>query len=122
MARNKYRYRFDQFVALPRAWFHNRCPEWKALSGSAKLLYGYIKAGYNGSNNGEITLHYSQLCGVKGLSSSATIAKASRELEKGDWIHRAEFGGLPRKAVKYALTGKHDDCLEKQGGFSGGRH
>ncbi len=41
--------------------------EWKGLSASAKLFYIYLKGKYNGQNNGEIRLYYSELDGVKGL-------------------------------------------------------
>ena len=85
--------------------------EWKSLTPSAKLLYIYLKAKYNGSNNGEIQLHYSELKGVKGLSSDSTASKAFRELEKKEWIKRTQFGGVYRYFNKFELTGKHDDLL-----------
>jgi hypothetical protein len=113
MAKRNRRWNHANFVALPRAWFHkSNCPEWAALSAAAKLLYTYLKACWNGSNNGQITLHYSQLHGVRGLSSSSTVSNASKELAKGGWINKTELGGLHRKAIKYELTGKHDPYLQ----------
>ena len=88
-----------------------RSIEWKSLTPSAKLLYLYLKAKYDGSNNGEIQLHYSELKGVQGISSDSTVSKAFRELEKKGWIKRTRFGGLYRYINKYELTGNYDDHL-----------
>ncbi|MFC2142145.1 helix-turn-helix domain-containing protein, partial [Acidobacteriota bacterium] len=63
--------------------------DWKELIPAAKLFYIHLKAKHNGSNNGEIRLHYSELKGVKGLSSPSTIAKAIRELKDKGWIEVA---------------------------------
>ena len=113
MGKKNRRWKHANFVALPREWFHkSNCPEWKALSAAAKLLYEYLKAGWNGSNNGQITLHYSQLRGVKGISSSSTISKAFKELEQTGWINKSALGGLYRKTNQYELTGKHDPYLQ----------
>ena len=98
------------FLQLPRAFIHGKCEEWKRLSGRAKLLYIYIKGCYNGTNNGQIHLHYSQLKGHRGISSTSAIADSFRELEKGGWIERTRFGGLYRFNNLYRLTWKHDKC------------
>ena len=98
------------FLQIPRAFIHGRCEEWKKLSGRAKLLYVYLKGCYNGSNNGEIHLHYSQLKGHRGISSSSAIADSIRELEKGEWIERTKFGGMHRFNNLYRLTWKYDRC------------
>ncbi len=89
--------------------FH--CDEWKVLSPSAKLLYLYLKARFNGSNNGKIRLSYSALSGIKGISSSATISKAMKELEESGWINRTKIGGLYRNNNEFRLTAKFDECL-----------
>ncbi len=113
MGKRKRRWPNANFVAIPRHWLHkDQCPEWKALSASAKLLYIYLKACWNGRNNGEITLHYSQLRGVTGLSSSATVSRAFKDLESGGWIRRKDLGGLYRKSNHYELTGKYDPYLQ----------
>ena len=85
--------------------------EWKRLSASEKLLYIYIKAKYNGSNNGEINLYYSELKGIRGLSSPCTISKSILGLEKGGWIKRTQNGGLFRYKNEFRLTGTHDNCI-----------
>jgi predicted transcriptional regulator len=85
--------------------------EWKNLSPSAKILYIHLKAKYNGSNNGNIDLHYSEMKGIKGLSSHSTISKALKELLDKDWIKKKEFGGLYRHSNKYELTGTFDDYI-----------
>jgi hypothetical protein len=97
------------FVMLSRAMLD--MPEWRKLSASAKLAYIYIKNGFTGRNNGGITVSYASLSGVKGLSSSGTIAKGLRELETNGWIRRANHGGLPRLPNTYELTGNYDEYL-----------
>jgi hypothetical protein len=85
------------------------CSGWKDLSPSAKLLYMYIKAKYNGSNNGEIKLSYSELSGVKGISSSRTISKAQLELTTKEWIEITTHGGMYRYSNLYKLTWRFDN-------------
>lgn len=97
------------FVMLPRKML--RCEGWKNLSPAAKILYIHLKGKYNGHNNREIRLHYSELNGVKGLSSSSTISNAFKELEEGKWIKRIKIGGMYRYFNEYELTGYYDDYL-----------
>jgi predicted transcriptional regulator len=94
---------------LPRKML--RSEAWKDLNAAAKILYIYIKGKYNGSNNGDIRLYYSELKGVKGCSSSATVSKASKELQEKGWIKRKKLGGLYRYCNEYELTGEHDAYL-----------
>jgi hypothetical protein len=82
----------QSFVGLSRKMLG--LPEWRKLSQSAKLAYIYLKDGYTGSNNGEIKVYNASLRGIKGLSSSGTIAKGLRELEKDGWIRRTNHGGV----------------------------
>lgn len=100
---------FNNFVALPRKTLWSQ--EWKELSTSAKLFYIQLKAKYNGDNNGKIRLHYSELNGIKGISSSSAIANAIKELEKKEWIKRTRRGGLHRFHNVFELTGKYDDHI-----------
>ncbi len=101
--------KFNSFVAIPRKILWSQ--EWKELSPSAKLFYIQLKAKYNGNNNGEIRLHYSELDGIKGISSSSAIANAIRELEQKEWIRKTRQGGLYRYHNKFELTGKYDDHI-----------
>jgi predicted transcriptional regulator len=87
------------------------CDEWKRLTPRAKILYLYIKAKYNGSNNGCIRLYYSELKGVKGFSSHGAISRAFKELEEKNWIRRKQIGGLYRHINDYELIGKYDGML-----------
>jgi len=84
------------------------CEEWKELLPSAKLLYIYIKSKYNSFNNGEISLSYSELAGIKGISSSKTISKAQSELIKKGWISVTQHGGMYRYFNLYKLTWRFD--------------
>ena len=99
------------FVMLPRKMLRN--DEWKDLSSKAKLFYIHLKGKYNGSNNGQIRLHYSELKGIKGISSPTTIASASKELQDKGWIKRKEIGGLYRYFNEYELTGEHDAYIQQ---------
>jgi len=85
--------------------------KWKELTRSERELYIYLKVGDNGSNNGEITLPYSNL---KGIMNSATMSKALRGLIYKDWIVKAHSGGLYEKASKYKITYLHDKRLGKK--------
>ena len=84
------------------------CKEWKELTSAAKLLYVYIKLKYNGSNNGKIRLPYSELRGIKGISSSKTISNAQSELIKKGWISVTQHGGMYRYFNLYKLTWRFD--------------
>jgi len=110
MTKRKARKLHKSFVMIGRGMLL-RSQEWKNLGASAKILYLYLKAKYNGSNNGQIRLYYSELKGIKGLCSSATASKAFQELETSGWITKTKYGGLYRYFNEYKLTGKYDDCL-----------
>jgi hypothetical protein len=110
MAKRRSKKSNRSFVMLGRSMLL-RDPDWKGLSISAKVAYIYLKAKFNGANNGGIRLYYSELGGVKGLSSSSTISRAFKELEKKGWIKRKKLGGLHRYFNEYELTGKYDDHL-----------
>lgn len=100
---------YKSFVMLPRKMLREE--KWKNLSPAAKILYIYIKGKYNGQNNGNIRLYYSELKTVRGLSSSSTISKAFKVLEDEEFIKKTKLGGLFRYFCEYELTGKYDDYL-----------
>ena len=99
--------KYGHFVRLSKKTL--RSEAWKTLSAKAKILYIYIKGKYNGSNNGDIALHYSELNGVEVLRSSSTISNAFRELEQKGWTKRTNYGGMYRIQNRYELTWKYDD-------------
>ena len=78
----------------------------EATQPKAKVLYLMIKAKHNGTNNGDIILHYSELKTVRGFSSPSTVSSAFKELEKAGWITKDSMGGMYRIPNKYKLTGK----------------
>lgn len=104
---------FNDFIMFPRKALRHE--DWKGFSPAAKILYLYLKGRFNGHNNGDIHLHYSELKGVKGLSSPSSISRGFKELEEKEWVSRTRIGGLHRYSNKFELTGKVDDYL------SGGR-
>ena len=101
---------YKSFVMLPRKML--RSQEWKKLGPAAKILYIHLKGKYNGYNNGEIRLYYSELKGIQGLLSPSTVSKAFKELEEEGWIKRTKLGGLYRSVNEYELTGNFDDYIQ----------
>lgn len=91
------------FVMLDKATLDSS--EWKGLSHSGMIAYIYIKKNYNGGNNGNIPLKYSEL---KGVLAAATLSNALKGLEQKGWIKKTKHGGLYRFYCLYELTGKHD--------------
>jgi Fe2+ or Zn2+ uptake regulation protein len=83
--------------------------EWKSLTPSEKLIYIYIKANYNGLNNGKIPFKYSE---AKDEFSDTTIWRALKRLVKKGWIQKTRHGGMFRFYCLYKLTGKHDRIRE----------
>ena len=102
--------RFYDFMMLGRDMVLH-CDEWKQLSPSAKILYICVKAKHNGTNNGNIILHYSELEAVEGLRSPSTVSKAFKELAQKGWITKTSNGGMYRIPNKYGLTGRYDDYI-----------
>lgn len=103
------RYRLP-FVALGKGlWL--RSAEWRGLSPGTRDIYSVLKAKFNGANNGDISLHYSELRGIRGLACNRSISRAFKELESKGWISKTRRGGLYRYENKYRLTGLHDDHL-----------
>lgn len=95
-----------------------RSEEWKRLSLRAKILYVTLKAKYNGSNNGEIQLHFSEMATQPGFSSRRGFYGAVQELVAAGWIEKNNAGpgqqvggGLFRNPNLYVLTGKYDALL-----------
>jgi DNA-binding HxlR family transcriptional regulator len=84
---------------------------WRQLSPAAKIIYLYLKSKYNGSNNGQIRLHYSELQDICGLKNPRVISAAFKELESQGWITRTKIGGLHRFTNEYQLTGKYDELI-----------
>jgi len=98
------------FVALERSTL--KSPEWRRLSSSAKVLYIELKRKYNGSNNGEIKLYYSE---ARDMFSDATTSRAFKELKSEGWVERTKLGGMYRYENQYKLTGKHDKAIPNYG-------
>jgi len=91
------------FVMLERSVLNSL--EWQSLTHSEMIAYIFLKKNYNGSNNGEISLKYTEL---KKVFSSATLSKALKGLIKKGWIEKTKYGGLYRYYCLYKLTGAFD--------------
>ncbi len=101
--------RNTSYVGIERSTIF-RCESWKNLSLRAKLFYLHLKAHYDGTNNGTIELHFSELSGHPGFNSRRAFYNAAKELIAAGWITRTnpEQSGLYRNPNRYGLTGKYD--------------
>ena len=106
----KGRERYISFVALERGVML-RCASWRQLTLRAKIFYLYLKVKYNGKNNGEIQLHFSELADLPDFKSRKAFYSAEKELEAAEWVERTNMGGLYRNPNTYKLTGKYDAML-----------
>jgi hypothetical protein len=100
--KNKHR----RFVLLERQTLISA--QWKELTHAEMITYIYIKNNFNGGNNGNIPMKYSEL---KGVFAPATLSKALKGLERKEWIEKTRYGGLFRYYCLYKLTGKYD-CIK----------
>ena len=98
---------YKHFVRLSTKTLRGQA--FRSLKPSSALLYLQLKAKYNGSNNGDIKLYYSELKGIQGLSSPSTISNAFKELIEKGWVKKTEHGGLYRYSNSYKLTWEHDE-------------
>jgi len=110
MSKKRRRKKVHSFIWLSRRLLL-KDENWRGLSPAAKLLYIYLKSKFNGSNNGQIKLHYSELQTIRGFKNPNVIASAFKELEAKEWINRRKVGGLYRYQNEYKLTGKYDELL-----------
>ena len=101
MRRQKNKHR--RFVMLERQTLLSL--QWKQLSHSEMIAYIYLKNNFNGGNNEQIPLKYSEL---KGVMAPATLSKALKGLQSKGWIEKTQHGGLYRYFCLYKLTGKYD--------------
>ena len=95
--------RYPPFVMIERATLMS--DSWKHLTHAEMIAYIYIKKNFNGWNNGEISLKYTDL---KGIFAPATLSKALKGLISKEWIEKTRHGGMFRFYCLYKLTGKHD--------------
>jgi hypothetical protein len=101
---------YSSFVGIERHVLF-KCESWRNLSLRAKIVYLYLKAKYNGKNNGEIQLHFSELAALPGFNSRRAFYGSAKELEGAGWIERTNPGGLYRNPNLYKLTGRYDGML-----------
>ncbi len=70
-----------------------RSPAWLALSPTSRAFYMDMRIQLKGTNNGNISAPHS-LMKTLGYKSSATVAKAQRELETMGLIAKTRQGGI----------------------------
>ena len=112
MKKGKNDYRREPFVRMGRDIIL-KSDAWHSFHARSRDFYILLKSKYNGSNNGQLALYYSEICAKKitGLSSHKGVSAAILELEQAGWIERTKIGGLHRWKNTYRLTGKEDRLL-----------
>jgi len=97
----------EQFMPLPYATV--RSPAWRTLSGPAVKVWIELRARYNGSNNGKLTLSLDE--GARQLRMGKnTVRRALDELESRGFIallRRGQWYG--RKASEWRVTDRPCD-------------
>lgn len=79
---------------------------WRSLSGAAVKVYVELRSRYNGGNNGDLSLSYSEAADLLALGKS-TIARAFAELEEKGFIKKTVEGQwYGRKAATWMATDK----------------
>ena len=68
-------------------------PAWRVLGFPAKALYMDLRARLNSTNNGNINAVFSELK-HRGWSSSATLSRALKQLERMGFIAKTRQGGI----------------------------
>ena len=87
-----------------------RSPVIQTLSGNAVKLLAYLMAQYNGYNNGDLSATDKEAIEAGAFKSTATLAKAKRELLESGLIAVSRQGGK-NQCTLYALTFLAiDDC------------
>lgn len=99
--------RLPPFVAVYKALLKDS--GFRKLSSSAKVIYIYLRGKFNTETYSEVSLAYSELKGVKGLGSPATISKAFQELQICGFIEKTKHGGLYGGVCKYKFIGPFKD-------------
>jgi len=102
--------KYTSYVGIDRKAVF-RCESWRHLSLRAKLFYIHLKAHFDGTNNGTIQLHFSELSSHPGFNSKRAFYGAAKELVSAGWITRTNpdrRSGLHRNPNTYRLTGKFD--------------
>lgn len=102
----RWKRRYPPFVMIEKETLKR--PEWKGLSHTTKLIYIYLKANFNGANNGKIPFRYSL---YKDEFSPATISKALKKLEADSWIEKTRYGGMFRYYCEYSVLENRDRHL-----------
>ena len=97
--KNKHR----RFVLLERQTLMSA--SWRNLTHVEMIAYIYIKNNFNGNNNGQIPLKYSEL---KGVMAPATLSTALKGLQSKGWIEKTQHGGMFRYYCLYKMTGLYD--------------
>ena len=91
-----------QFVKL--LYILTASPAWRSLSGSAVKVYIELHSRYNGRNNGDLSLSYSEAARLLKLGKT-TVKRAFDELtEKGLILKMREGHWYGRRAATWAVT------------------
>ena len=93
-----------QFVPIP--YNMARSDAWRSLSGAAVKVYVELRSRFNGYNNGQISLSFSEAADLLAVGKS-TVGRAFAELEAKGFIKKTKQGHWHgRLASEWAVTDK----------------
>lgn len=96
--------REGQYVPLPYAQL--KSPAWRSLSGPAVKLWLELHTRFNGSNNGRLTLSFTEAAEILRMSKG-TVQRAYDELQDRGFLVRMKEGNwYHRRAHEWRLTTK----------------
>jgi hypothetical protein len=104
--------RGGQWIPLPYPLVQSLA--WRSLSGSAVKVFLELRSRFNGGNNGDLSVSYTDAAKLLGLSKS-TVSRAFRELEaKGFIVNTSPGSWYGRRAATWAVTTEplHLPCAE----------
>lgn len=97
-------YGSGQYIPIPHVMAKSAA--WRSLSGGAAKLYIELHSRFNGFNNGDLSVSYSEAAKLLSLGKS-TVKRAFDELtEKGFVVRTSEGHWYGRKAATWRLTAK----------------
>jgi hypothetical protein len=106
------------FVMFPKDVLNSH--EYLSLTNNAQSLICDFLAAYNGQNNGDLSMSFSD-AKRRGWRSSATLRKALVELEEDFFIVKNRQGGRNKICNLYFLTFLAvDECIDKKTGVRKG--
>src|SRR3990167_3007001 len=100
-SKNKSQYKPKNYFALPHVVLNH--PDFLCLNWASQGLLIQMGGLYNGFNNGDISIAYSEMK-LKGFNSAGTLDRSKNELQEYDWIRMTRQGNKYGLCHLYALS------------------